>query len=226
MKLITSVLPTVAALTCAACTFFSTASAADLLYHVSLNTTPLISSAAGPFYVDFQLNDGAGTGNGNNTALLTGFTFGGGSATGATFGDGGFSGSLTTSVKLTDTSAFNEFYQRFTAGSTLDFNLILTTNLNINLIPDLFSFAILDSSLANIPTFSPGLSDSLLLVNIDSTPTVEAYAANGSIAPSAGGAGIALAAPSLTAVPEPSTYGLFGVACLVGLAVWRRRRRS
>jgi len=53
----------------------STATYANLIYMVSLNTT---SIAGGNYTLAFQLTDGSGTGDANNTATLSSFNFGGG----------------------------------------------------------------------------------------------------------------------------------------------------
>jgi hypothetical protein len=204
--------------------FASSLAHAQSFFDVRLNTSALIGHPAGPFYLDFQLNDGTGLGNGNNTATLSQFNFGGGSLLGAATSFGGATGSLASSVTLTDTSFFNEFFQGFTPGSSLSFRLSLTNNVNPPT-PDLFAFSILDADLFNIRTFSPGNSDALVLVNITGPNLVaNAYAGNG--APDQTGAtSIALAAPSVTPVPEPSAYGLMGAA-LVGATAWRRRQIS
>src|SRR5262249_14340620 len=61
----------------------SLASATPLSFQVNVNTAPLIPlvGTSGPFYLDFQLNDGSGTLAGVNTATISSFSFGGGSAT-------------------------------------------------------------------------------------------------------------------------------------------------
>src|SRR4051794_1059710 len=64
------------------------------IYDISLNTASLIGHIAGPFSLDFQLIDGAGTGDANNTAQLTDFSFNTGSAAGLPVLLGGASGSL------------------------------------------------------------------------------------------------------------------------------------
>src|SRR5580700_3551787 len=70
-------------------------SIADPAYTVSLTTNPLIGDSAGPFSVAFQLIDGSGAGDGNNTVILSGFHFGAtGDATGTPILIGGASGSL------------------------------------------------------------------------------------------------------------------------------------
>ena len=56
---------------------------ADIQYIVTLNTSPLVGHTAGPFAMNFQLNDGSGLGDANNTALLSGFVFGGGGGAGS-----------------------------------------------------------------------------------------------------------------------------------------------
>lgn len=195
---------------------------AQSFFDVRLNTSPLIGHPAGPFYLDFQLNDGAGSGNGNNTAILSQFNFGGGSLLGSPMSSGGVTGSLASSVTLRDTSAFNEFLQGFTPGSSLSFRLSLTNNANAPT-PDLFSFSILDGNLFNLRTFSPGDSDALVVINLTGQSLIaNAYAGSG-IPDQTGATTIALAAPSVTPVPEPSTYGLIGAA-LLGSLVWIRRR--
>jgi hypothetical protein len=175
---------------------------AQIAYDVTLNTTALIGHPAGPFYLDFQLNDGSGSGDGNNFATLSHFTFGGGNVLGSASGFGSFSGNLSSNVTLTDSNAFNEFYQAFTPDASLGFRLGLTTHVD-SPVPDLFSFAILDSSLANIPTLSFG-SDAFIVVNITSVnPTIERFAGDGAHSPLAGAPALALAAPMVTPCPSP-----------------------
>jgi len=212
---------TLAALGGACALLVASVAHAQSVFAVQLNTSALIGNAAGPFYLDFQLNDGTGIGNGNNTAIVSQFNFNGGAPLGGATTFGGVTGSLASSVTLRDTSAFNEFFQAFTPGSLLSFRLSLTTNANAPT-PDLFSFSILDANLFNIRTFSPGNSDALIIANLTGPNlTLNTYAGNG--VPLAGATSIALPAPSAIPVPEPATYGLIGAALLGALACYRRR---
>src|SRR5213075_2492166 len=81
---------------------------ATLIFNVSLKTSPLIGNSAGPFYVDFQLNDGSGIGDGNNTVTINNFLFDGGNLVGSPLPPiGGASGSLFSFVSITDNSFLN-----------------------------------------------------------------------------------------------------------------------
>src|SRR4051812_41143102 len=91
------------------------------IYDISLNTASLIGHIAGPFSLDFQLIDGAGTGDANNTAQLSDFSFNTGSAMGSPVLLGGASGSLSSAVTLTDSAFLNEFTQSFLPGDGLRF---------------------------------------------------------------------------------------------------------
>src|SRR5271167_1357003 len=104
--------------------FIPAAARADVInYDMSMNTAPLIGHPAGPFSLEFQLNDGSGTGDDNNTAVLSNFTFGGGAPVGAPSLIGGATGDAGSSITITESSFFNQFIQQFTPGNQLDFDL-------------------------------------------------------------------------------------------------------
>jgi hypothetical protein len=181
--------------------------AATIGFHIIVNTSTLPGNPSAPFALDFQLNGGNPL---SNTATISNFTFGGGAANSSpaatTFGLA--SGSLTSSVILNSNpgSFFNEFYQGFTPGAALGFDVLLTTNVNTPN-PDVFSFAILDKNLFNIPT--TGLGDSLVLVNLDSaTPAVQKFGGTGPF--------------SGVSVPEPASLSLLVVG-LFALGIYARR---
>lgn len=204
------------------------AASADAIYTVSIDTNPLIGSSAQPFTLDLQFADGSGTGDANNTVLLSGFSFGlGGGPLGSAFpGIGGVSGDLSSFVTMTDSSFFNEFDQEFTPGATLSFQLDLTTNGDVAA-PDEFSLGILDSTGQEIPTLDPG--GALIVADIlGGSVNISRFATDSTQSPPAGGPPIAIPAPQVTAVsstPEPGSLFLLPAACLALLAL-RRAARS
>ena len=192
----------------------ATSQATSLSFHVDVNTSSLVGNLNGPFSLDFQLNDGGGTMT--NVVSLSNFIFTNGAPTGAANLIGGATGNLSSGVTLTDALFFsNEFYQGFSATTThIGFNVSMTQNVEPG-IPDAFSMAILDSSLSNIPT--TGLGDSLLLVNIGSSPLhfsdIQLFR---STAPDSG--------VTVAATPEPGTVGLVLGSGLIALG-WGVRRK-
>ena len=204
------------------CALSASACRADLVFHVHLITTPLMGlpSPPAPFSLEFELTDG---GSVTNTALLSNFNFGGGLAAGmpnfnpTTAG----SGSLSSSVTLHDGTGFlaNTFTQEFTPGNTLDFDVQLTTNVDAPA-PDVFSFAILDRDGNRLPTQDTFGTDFFFTVELNSPnlsiSDVQTFASHPS-------SPIQLNAPSVQAIPEPTTVTLLVIG-LAGLIVARRRK--
>src|SRR5262249_32296227 len=128
---------------------------ANLMFQVTTDTSALVGNPSGPFFLDFQFIDGSGTGDGNNTVSIGNFDFNGGNWAGPA------------AVSMSDTTFFSDFTQEFTPGSSLSFQVTLSTALDGGGTPDEFSFAILDSYLSEIPTL--GLGDALLTVDLSSS---------------------------------------------------------
>ncbi len=182
-----------------------TAATQAAVTHITINTAPLISNAAGPFSLDLQFNDG-GVLN-NNTVTVGNFTFGGGAAVGSgNASDGGVTGDLGSIVAFNNGAAFQEFFQQFTPGSVLGFD-VTTTNLVDGFTPDAFSVAILDKDLFNIPT--NGVGNSLASLTFDGTAPTPSFSS---------GTG---AFSGLSAAPEPSR----SVLLIAGFATMFLRRR-
>lgn len=131
-------------------------------FNITLNSSALVGNPTGPFSLDFQLADGSGTGDGNNTVTISDFNFHGGSWTGPSV------------VTMTDNSFFSEATYQFVPGGVLSFDVSMTTAVDAGGTPDEFSFDILDNSLSEIPTV--GLGDAMVAVAIDSAnPTVQVF---------------------------------------------------
>lgn len=193
--------------------------ATQMLVDVQLNTTSLASSAAGPFQLDVQLNDGGDPNN--NTASLFNFSFGGGGPLGIPSLTGGASGSLSSSIMLADTNFLNEFRQSFNAGSVLKFTMALATNVDPSGTPDQFSLAILDFNGNELPTSSVGTDGTSVILLADLVGGTTQLSGFGSDP----NAAIAFAAPSVaSSVPEPATIGM--AAAGLALFVLRRLRHS
>jgi hypothetical protein len=199
----------------------TSAHASPITITVSLDTSALIGHPAGPFSLDFELTDGSGTDDGNNTVTLSDFQFGGGGAQGTATLVGGATGDLTSTVVLTDSSFLNEFTQASSPGSVLTFTMQFTTNVDAGGTPDEFSFQILDSSGAALPSQSISTLgfDSFIVIDINSaTPSVESFATDSTMSPSAGGKPVDIAAPQVvpsapvSGVPEPGNVGLTAAA--------------
>ena len=179
---------------------------ADLLLTETFDTSPLLTSPAAPFSLAFVLTDGGGSGDRNNTAMLSNFAFGGGSAGAVFLTLGGATGDLLSGVTLTDSSFFNALSSSFTPGTTLGFQLALTTKIDPGGTPDQFSVVILRSDGSPVPTTDPTGANSLLTVNIDSAlPGAMRF--------------------DLVGVPEPSSFLLLipGLAILAGMRIRRAR---
>jgi len=185
-----------------------TGGAATIQYYVDINTASLVGNASGPFSLDFQLNDGSGLGDANNTATINNLSFGTGGGTGTANLAGGAAGDLSSTVTLTDSTAFNEFYQTFNAGSTLTFNVTLTLNSDTGPTPDSFAVAILDNNLYNLPT--TGIGDSYLMVNLGPTPSA-----------TTGFSTSPAVTVSVAAVPEPGSLGWVSLGLMV-FGLWQR----
>jgi hypothetical protein len=193
--------------------------AAPLQYVVEIDTSTFAVSPLTPFSLNIQLNDG-GT-PGSNSAILSGWEFGGGSPSGTPDVFGGAFGDLSTGVTLQDSDFFNSFTQSFIAGSFLRFQLNLTTNADPSGTPDQFSLAILDNTLTELATMSAGLYGTSVLLLADLIGSGTSLLPFGS----APGPSPAFAAPSLTApaaIPEPATFALIALGC-IGLRFTRRR---
>lgn len=191
------------------------------VFEVIVDTTSLMGHPSAPFFIEFQLNDGLGTGDTNNTALLSDFAFGGGSPVGTAMLTGGASGDLGSHVVIADDQFFNEFIQEFVPGNRLSFHVELSTAIDPGPQPDQFSFAILDCSLVEIPTLGP--ADALVVADIDAdNPVVRSFAGDASRLTACAGEPLPLTAPRIPGAPEP------GMACLIALglataALFRRK---
>jgi hypothetical protein len=181
----------------------------DLTYNVTLNLANLAGYMAdAPISLDLQLAQGSG--NVTNTVTLSNFTFVGGTASATpNFTTGGESGSLATSLVLTNSSLDNEYATALSSGVTsISFKVDQTPNseevTSGTAVPDQFNVSLIDNNLNYIPTTDPSGADTLVNSALGTNATVNQY--------------------SIVAAPEPGTNALLlAGGALVGVIALRRR---
>ena len=184
---------------------------------VSINTSSL-SGVAGIGFFPMLLDASQTPPDGNNTASLSGFNFGGGSP-GSASASGGGSGNFTSGMtfKETDPGGFNSVDGLFTPGGTLSFNLVMSTFADSSTVSgmtgDEFVLVMLEpDGITNVPT-------------TDTTPKEDAFFTL-EVCPSCPN-GVSIqqfSIPSSSSVPEPTTLLLLGSG-MIGLG-WGKRRLS
>ncbi len=180
----------------------------DLTYNVTLNLANLAGYMANaPISLDLQLAQGSG--NVSNTVTLSSFVFTGGTASATpNFTTGGESGSLGSSLVLTDTSLDNEYATALSSGVTsISFHVDQTPNseevTSGTAVPEQFNVYLIDSALNYVPTTDPTGADTLVSSDLGTNATVNQYT---------------------IAAPEPGTTALLlAGGALVGMVALRRR---
>ena len=181
---------------------------------VSLDTAGLAGQAGSELL--FIMTDGSGTGDGNNTASVSGVGLGGGSLAAVdpfnTFG--GFTGDLGSLLTLTDNSPASGFAEFFTPGATLTFSLNVTSNSDGNGVPDGLFLYLTDPSGNPLPTADPTGSDSLFAIDLSGSGTsVSNYDPQF----------LTISGPPSGSVPEPGALALLAAGLsLLGVAGRRR----
>lgn len=194
---------------------------ASYVFNVDLNTAALAGAPNGPFFLDFQLNEGSDLSE-MTTVSISGFTFTGGSPTGSANITGSASGDIGSTVTLTasdPSSDYTELFQGFTAGTTdVNFNVTLPQQFT-GLTPAQLNVAILDSE-TNNPQIDTNAPDTVSLVT---APILSSYSLSniGAYSSTDNPAGVTA---TVTAVPEPSSIAMFGLGLAGMLCVLRRRR--
>ena len=181
------------------------------LYQVDINTSSLGSG----YSIDFQFNDGGILGN--NSATLSNFLLGGGSAAGSpTTFDGATGSVLSNNVSFNNSGSFQELYEGFTAGSTLSFTVNLTNNSD-GLTPDAFVVGILDNTLGNIPT--TGFGNQLAQIDLTGAALApQTFAGTGAFS------GVSV---TVAPIPEPETYAMLIAGLgLLGFAARRKHKAA
>jgi hypothetical protein len=215
------------------------------LYHVTIDTSLLAGHPAGPFFLQFTLTDGSGTGDANSTVIVTNFNFGlDGQESGEPDTLGGVSGDMSLGVTLTDSAADNEFVEGFLPGVILTFDVLASLSLDQGTNSDLFDIALLDNLEERVPTLDTNSENILVRLTTSDGGSInlENYTTDPSLDPQAGGPPLGLGAlvlldgttapagtPTLTLTPNsdgtatlawPAVYGAYLLEQTTDFITW------
>ncbi len=183
---------------------------AGLLFQVQIDTSAIATQSG---YFDLQFNPTV-VGALAATATVTNF------ATDGTFlsdpnngTDGAVSGSLASGLVINNTTSFNDLLQAIQFGTTMSFNLDISGPGTIMPDPNGFSSAfgisLYDTNFNPLLTTDPNGTVATILLNSDTTNTIETFPAGAGLGPAA------MVQLSGNTVPEPSTIVIAGLAAAV-----------
>jgi PEP-CTERM motif len=195
----------------------ASALANPITYNVTINTSS-ISGTAGS--LDFNFNPGPLVSQSASLQIL-GFTSNGTLAGGPTL-TGDVSGALPATLTFDNGTGFNDYFEGFTFGSTLSFDVSLFGQALSA--PDListsgstFAFSMFSDAAGTVPALTTNTTDGFAFtvdVNLDGTTTVTNFSTQTSVVPATSG------------VPEPGTLTLIalGGVAFAGFARGQRLR--
>jgi len=181
----------------------SFASAGPITYDVTVNTSS-ISGTAGS--LDFNFNPGPLV---TQAASLQILSFSGdGTLAGSPTLTGGVAGALPATLTFDNGSGFNDYFEGFTFGSTLSFDVslygpALSSPDGVSTSGSTFAFSMFSDSAGTISVLTSDTIDGFAFtvdVNLDGTTTVSDFSSQ------------TVVEPAGSSVPEPSTFVLMGTA--------------
>jgi hypothetical protein len=196
--------------------FASIASAGAIIYDVTVNTSS-ISGTAGS--LDFNFNPGPLVTQSASLQILS-FTSDGTLAGACPCGTGDVTGQLPATVTFDNGTAFNDYFDDFTFGTTISFDVslygpALSAPDGVSTSGSAFAFSMFSDPAGTIPVLTSDTVDGFALtvgVNLDGTTTVTNFSSQTVVG-------------SAITVPEPSSAALVGAAAIGLWALCLRQRR-
>jgi hypothetical protein len=185
---------------------------ADILYLVTVNTNSITGTAGS---LDFQFNPGPLISQAASVKILSFAS--NGTLIGPPFKTGDASGGpLPTTVSLDNGTQYNDYFEAFTFGTSLSFNLRLSGPAvqspdGISTSGSTFAFSMFSDAAGTVPTLTsdPNGFAARVDINLNGTSTAASPSSQTTI-------GLA---------PEPGSFALTAISIvLAGGFVWRRRR--
>ena len=195
--------------------FVGSLSASPITYSVTVNTSSVSGSTGS---LDFNFNPGPVI---TQSASLQMLKFGNdGTLTGSPTLTGDVSGTLPSTVTFENGTGFNDYFEDFTYGSTLSFDVnlygpALSSPDEVSTSGSAFAFSMFSDAAGTMPALTTDTTNGFAVtidVNLDGTTTVNNFSTQATVT------------PLTSSVPEPSTLTLFGIAGVVAIAFVRVRR--
>jgi hypothetical protein len=195
----------------ALCLSTAVASASPITYTVAVNTSSIAGDAGS---LDFNFNPGPLVSQTADLQILSFATDG--TFTGGPTLTGDVAGTLPTTLTFDNLAGFNDYFQNFTFGSTLSFQVslygpALSSPDGLSTSGSAFAFSMFSDSAGTIPVLTTDMTDGFATtvnVNLDGTTTLTSYI------PSSNPPGV---------TPEPFSLLLLGTG-LLGLGMLARRK--
>ena len=196
--------------------FASAASAAPITYDVTVDSSSIFGTAGS---LDFEFNPGPLV---TQTASLQILDFtSDGALAGSPALTGDVAGALPATLTFDNGTGFNDYFEGFTFGSTLSFQVslygpALSLPDGVSTSGSTFAFSMFSDAAGTMPVLTTDTTDGFAFtvdVNLDGTTTVTNFSAQTTVV------------PATPAVPEPGTLPLMTIGIGLWLAFRFRRQR-
>lgn len=194
--------------------FIESIASADIIYDVTVDTCS-ISGTAGS--LDFNFNPGPLVTQSASLQVLNFFSDGA-LAEDCPCGTGDVNGQLPATLTFDNGTAFNDYFDQFTFGSTISFDVslygpALAAPDGVSSSGSTFAFSLFSDAAGTIPVLTTDTTDGFALainVNLDGTTTLTDFSLQTDVQPPASG------------VPEPGSLILVGMGITIVLGLSKR----